>query len=428
MPTPSMATKADKFQNLQLRSLLDDPESKPHDAWAQMLDSGLCQGFADVRIQMSLPSSAEAEELLLHGVERLAEALPASKSGTAYAAFYKSFGWESPAEYFTAMGEQQVMLVDVDHNDSDDRLAIVLLACQVASANAERRLSTPDAACKVYLDCRTYEHSGLTLWRTVQLAARISAMTAPHGVEVTPVISNPSAGLELIAAYLKVGSYFDALNSTAAGAGEALRCAAQDLRGLSTAAGRPVSVWILSGLCSAQVDDFDYAQKKLGILFTFIEQAQPAWQSAKLPDEAASEIQPPSDFPPAAGDESGFGVEPSNIRSSEASYRETLLNYLRFQRTISGNGVPVQYVCPALARNDGFMPAPPGGTMIKVAGRPFNVIPGKSYMIKKARDPNRAQHAFMNLLSTSKAARLASSGSLLQTMSANNRFMLEKTR
>ena len=75
----------------------------------------------EVGIQLSLPSSAEAEELLLqlglkashthacrqtsktrrclpasfrHGVERLAEALPAGKSGAAFAAFYKSYSSE----------------------------------------------------------------------------------------------------------------------------------------------------------------------------------------------------------------------------------------------------------------------------------------------------------------------------------------------
>ncbi|CAE7447427.1 unnamed protein product, partial [Symbiodinium pilosum] len=60
-------------------------------------------------------------------------------------------------------------------------------------------------------------------------------------------------------------------------------------------------------------------------------------------------------------------------------------------------------VCPALARNDGFMPVPPGSTMPKVSGRPFNVVPGKNYVITKARDPDRAQHAFANLMSASKA-------------------------
>ncbi|CAE7447437.1 unnamed protein product, partial [Symbiodinium pilosum] len=77
-----------------------------------------------------------------------------------------------------------------------------------------------------------------------------------------------------------------------------------------------VSVWILSGLCSKQVEDFNLAQKKLGIIFTFVEQAQPAWQSSKLPAEK-TEIQPHLEFPPPKDDDSGFGLEPSNIRSSE---------------------------------------------------------------------------------------------------------------
>ena len=33
-------------------------------------------------------------------------------------------------------------------------------------------------------------------------------------------------------------------------------------------------------------------------------------------------------------------------------------------------------VSPALARNNGFMPAPAGEGMIAISGRPFNVIPG----------------------------------------------------
>ena len=38
--------------------------------------------------------------------------------------FYQAIGWKNPEELFGTLGEHVVMIVDVDHNDSDDRLAI----------------------------------------------------------------------------------------------------------------------------------------------------------------------------------------------------------------------------------------------------------------------------------------------------------------
>ena len=41
--------------------------------------------------------------------------------------------------------------------------------------------------------------------------------------------------------------------------------------------------------------------------------------SSTIQEIKASEVQPGWTFPPAFGDEKGFGVEPSNVRSSEAA-------------------------------------------------------------------------------------------------------------
>lgn len=392
MPTPSGATKAEKFAHHQLRSLLDEGKASEDDPWEKMLLSGLCQLHAEVNIDLALPSSAEAEACLLSGVEQLSEAFDKSNLRS----FYKSFGWSDAKEYFSSMGETQVMLVDIDHNDSDDRLAIILLAFQAASANLERlEKGETEAKATILLDGRTYETAGgLTLWRSLQLASRLTAALAP-GVEVLPVISDSLSALKLMCSYLKVDASFEALNRTTTGTGDFFRSLkVEDLRAVKGAA----SVWMLSGLCTKQVEDFAFCQKNFGTRFTFIEQAQPAWQSVDFP--ASAEVQPSWAFPPAFGEEKGFGVEPSNIRSSEATYTETLTNYLRFQQLVAPGA---KYVCPALARSNGFLPAPAREPMLTISGRPFNVIPGKEYVIKKALDVKRAQLAFGNLLQNAKA-------------------------
>jgi len=392
MPTPSGATKAEKFAHHQLRSLLDEGKASEDDPWEKMLLSGLCQLHAEVNIDLALPSSAEAEACLLSGVEQLSEAFDKSNLRS----FYKSFGWSDAKEYFSSMGETQVMLVDIDHNDSDDRLAIILLAFQAASANLERlEKGETEAKATILLDGRTYETAGgLTLWRSLQLASRLTAALAP-GVEVLPVISDSLSALKLMCSYLKVDASFEALNRTTTGTGDFFRSLkVEDLRAVKGAA----SVWMLSGLCTKHVEDFAFCQKNFGTRFTFIEQAQPAWQSVDFP--ASAEVQPSWAFPPAFGEEKGFGVEPSNIRSSEATYTETLTNYLRFQQLVAPGA---KYVCPALARSNGFLPAPAREPMLTISGRPFNVIPGKEYVIKKALDVKRAQLAFGNLLQNAKA-------------------------
>lgn len=52
--------------------------------------------------------------------------------------------------------------------------------------------------------------------------------------------------------------------------------------------------------------------------------------------KAGATAQPLWSYPPPFGDEKGFGVEPSNVRSSAAPYAETLLNYLSFQQVVQG--------------------------------------------------------------------------------------------
>ena len=176
----------------------------------------------------------------------------------------------------------------------------------------------------------------------------------------------------------------------------------QDLRTVQGAA----KVWILSGLCKKQVDDFLFCSSDAMALYRWLSdsptvvgcsmillpkchrpeelgdqvhfhwapwqweichfgtrspslyascrQAQPAWQSIECPVswqfaswdqffgpvgpkicQASAKVQPSWSFPPAFGDEKGFGVEPSNVRSSEATYIETLTNYLRFQQQVA---------------------------------------------------------------------------------------------
>lgn len=51
------------------------------------------------------------------------------------------------------------------------------------------------------LAARTYENQGLTLWRTLQLAQRLTA--ALPNVEVLPVLSDATAALQHISSYLK---------------------------------------------------------------------------------------------------------------------------------------------------------------------------------------------------------------------------------
>eukprot|EP00913_Durusdinium_trenchii_P032224 g30172.t1 len=143
--------QVEKFAQRQLRSVILE-QSSSDELWEGMCQSGLCEAHAEVKIDLALPSGKEAESSLLDAVEKLASGL---RDRAALRAFYKGFGWSDAQEYFSRMGETQVMVVDVDHNDSDDRLAIILLAFQVASANLERREAMPSATATIYLDART---------------------------------------------------------------------------------------------------------------------------------------------------------------------------------------------------------------------------------------------------------------------------------
>lgn len=54
-------------------------------------------------------------------------------------------------------------------------------------------------------------------------------------------------------------------------------------------------------------------------LFIFIVKKRLFVSSSLIQEIKAAEVQPGWTFPPAFGDEKGFGVEPSNVRSSEAA-------------------------------------------------------------------------------------------------------------
>mmetsp|Transcript_118953 Transcript_118953/g.330473 ORF Transcript_118953/g.330473 Transcript_118953/m.330473 type:complete len:180 (-) Transcript_118953:70-609(-) len=63
-----------------------------------------------------------------------------------------------------------------------------------------------------------------------------------------------------------------------------------------------------------------------------------------------------------------------------------------------------EYFCPALARNDGALPAPVGQPMHKIAARPLTVVPGETYEVKKALDMERAKSAFGKLSAAARRA------------------------
>eukprot|EP00931_Biecheleriopsis_adriatica_P056522 TRINITY_DN33490_c0_g2_i1.p1 TRINITY_DN33490_c0_g2~~TRINITY_DN33490_c0_g2_i1.p1 ORF type:complete len:483 (+),score=111.73 TRINITY_DN33490_c0_g2_i1:56-1504(+) len=399
MSTPAAASMADKFEHMQLRSVLDDVGSEADETWERMIKHELCMSNIDVKIQLALPSSSEAEECLLRSVEQLAEALDGVE---AFVKFYKSFGWSDPEAYFEHFGQSLVMIVDVDHNDSDDRLSIILLACQVASANAHRG----DAAktFTVFLDARTYEtKSGLTMWRTLQLAARLNHVLAEYGVVVRPVFTDCKSILGLISEYLKVPAELSALEARVPGTAALLREDSSVSLPELLAGQKRVTVWLLGGICKKQVEDLKQCCQSGGTHFVLYEQAQPAWQSHEVPspkDSASEELQPAWCFPPPNPEAAarGFGVEPSNVRSSEAPYSETLGTYLLLQQLVAWFPDAFSYVFPALARSDAYLPAPPGKPMKRICGRPFNVIPGTEYVIKKACNPERSLAAFSKLL------------------------------
>lgn len=373
-----------------------------------LADRGRLRGHAETGVLLSLPSSEQAEVSLLAAVEKLADAM---SNGTALGDFYAHFGWSSGEVYFEALGEAQVMLVDLDHNDSDDRLAIVLLAYQMASANLARRAKAPTAECTLLLDGRTYENSGLTVWRTVRLAVRLHALLFKRcGLAVAPIFSDAQGALGRAAVYLGSSSATAEAERLAPGSGAELQQGSgpgairPNFRGAWADAGaagqRTVSLWILSGLCNEQAEDVrsGCSSASGGVRFVVFEQAQPAWQSVEVPKDA--EVQPNWDWPPATVEavEKADGAEPSNIRSGERPYPEILDTYLAFQQVVVANPGSFVYVCAALARSDGTLPAPCGQPMWRVSGRPLTVVPGAVYEVKKALDRARAEKAFRRLM------------------------------
>ena len=395
--------KAGKFQHLQLRSLLDEPFWPPDATWRAM-GFGHAEERVDVPVLLALPSSERSEDALLGACEALAQVLAGERG---LEELCTCFGWPGGAEYFAALGETQVMLVDTDHNDLDDRLAIVLLAFQMASANAQRRAESPSSRCRLLLDARTYEtRGGLTLHRTLRLAARLHVLLfTPHGLAVEVLLSDSARALTLVAGHLGVEPAHAAVNEAAAGVGDALLgdgpgCCRASLREC-LGDGARAAIWLLSGVCAKQAADLEECSSLPRAHFVIFEQAQPAWQSVEVDPDARE--QPAWSFPPAVGDERGFGAEPSNVRSSEEPYGATLAAYLRMQRAVAAAPDRFAYVAPALARSAGSMPVPPGQPLRWVSGRPLNVVVGESYVVKKACDVDRAQRVFSSLLAAARA-------------------------
>ena len=111
----------ERFSHLQLRSVIDGVDRAPDATWAQMLRSEDAIVHSSTNMQLTLPQTEEAEVRLLQVVVALADALNAESA--ALATFYREWGWATADEYFEELGTSQVMVVDVDHNDLDDRLA-----------------------------------------------------------------------------------------------------------------------------------------------------------------------------------------------------------------------------------------------------------------------------------------------------------------
>ena len=304
-PSGSLLPLQDKFGGLQLRSVIDTVGSAPDAAWAQLLGSGDALEYSSTSFHLALPPTDAAEARLLEVVDALTSALGGGNPALENA--YRCWGWESPGEYFAELGSSQVMVVDVDHNDLDDRLAVLLLAWQMASANTARRKLEPAAghACVLYLDARTYEgKAGETIWRTFRLAAKVRAALSPEcGLELRVVVTDIARATHLAAEYLGVDSDADALDARSSGVGALLQ--GTSVGGLSACysnwseafrGSAVVSLWLLGGLCAAQLSD---AEAFLGAgesRCNVFEQAAPAWQSMPVP--LGAEVQPNWTWPP----------------------------------------------------------------------------------------------------------------------------------
>jgi len=373
-----------------------------------MLASGMAVDNTDALMQVALPESAEAEAGTLEIVEHLTTAVTSGCAG-----FYKMFGWGSADEYFREQGLCQAMLVDLDHNDLDDRLAIVLLAFQMASANLDRKTSGEDEMspkeekrCMLLLDGRTYEKEAgsPTIWRILRLSFRLNSILGGCGLKIVPVLSDRMSALELCASYVGVPANLEALDTRVAGISMMLQDDTDMLRSSLQgvwAEGDVASLWIMSGLCAAQVQDVELLLATPALKLSLFEQSQPAWHSMEVDPKA--EVQPAWELAPGEPlPDSGYAVEPSNVRSSGDPYPQTLYTYMRFQHAVAtADPSRTNYVVSALARKAGVLPAPPGQQMLRVGGRLLQVCPGAEYVVKGSGDKPRAEAAFAGLLAAS---------------------------
>mmetsp|Transcript_22816 Transcript_22816/g.52179 ORF Transcript_22816/g.52179 Transcript_22816/m.52179 type:complete len:525 (-) Transcript_22816:60-1634(-) len=395
--------KAQKFHHMQLRSVLDISGAAPDDAWAKMLASGAATHQVATTVRVSLPETRVAENQLLDSIDHLADSF--TKSSSSGAALCRHFGWEDPASFFRCLGEAQVMIVDVDHNDLDDRVAIIMIAFLMASANVERWHQCRSNRCTLLLDARTYERSSpLSTWRTLRLASRINAVLRDtFGVAVQPVFTDPSKVLQDIAAHLGVPAESSALDGKVPDTGGMLvrtgwGAVSTSIVGCLQPRGS-AAVWLIGGLSAKTVQDLAHCAKEEKIHFSVFEQAAPAWQSVDLSGPSVASLQPHWTFPPDDKSVSvGFGAEPSNIRSSCMAYPDTISTYMQLQQLVAEVPERFSYVCPALARHDSYLPVPPGQSMLKVAGRPLTVKTGQDWVVKNARDQKRAQEVFSKLI------------------------------
>lgn len=392
--------KASKFGHMQLRSVLDKVGAAPDPTWRDMVSTGAALISTDIVANVACPSTAAVEAVFLDALDHLAYAF---ESPDAFMSFYRHFGWSSADEYFSARGEYQVMVVDVDHNDLDDRLAIIFLAYQVASANAERRKHSGGATCTICLDARTYETTcSISAWRVLELATRLEGtLTEIHGVFIDVVFTDRDRILCLAADYLGVPPKVEELERKIKGTGALLfRDGAGGTRKnlIEPCASLPIiTFWLLGGICAMQVADLEKLSETVHIYL--FEQALPGWQSMDVSDVIDSDLQPSWCFPPLPREvDAGYGVEPSNIRSSEESYTDTIMNYMHFQQVVASQPSSFTYISVGLARNNGFLPAPPGQKMLKIFGRPLNVLPGAVHVIKRAVDLPRAKEVFHHLM------------------------------
>ncbi|CAE8713810.1 unnamed protein product [Polarella glacialis] len=260
--------------------------------------------------------------------------------------FYLQFGWQSADEYFDTLGEAQIMLVDVDHNDRDDRFAIVLLAYQMASAAAASALK--QRTCTLYLDGRSYENSDANMIKeTRNLAYTLDEQLRCHGLHVMTTFSKGPKN-----------------NKNNSWAQEVSKGSAK------------VSVWLLSAICKPQLEDFAVLlglDSKLQV--NVFEQSQPAWQPPAFSTTADSPTKK---------------AEPSNIRSGEGTYESNIQNYLSFQRLLVASSIAgsssVAYFAPALGRAAGPLPVVPGMAPASLVARPFTVRVAKASDAKQPAD------------------------------------------